>query len=187
LTRRTSETCLSSETWDGQCCRMWRRRFWYSCLESPIRRLISSCTWRHCQLHSTLLCCKTLTPLGRAQRNFLRAFLTTGTANPKFADDRISMALFGDLGAKCALSQCQQHDFLPFTCEACRSTFCLEHRTRESHNCVAATKEPSVFICDVCKKPCRFVADETNAESLAKHKRDGCSGSPTVITCPVNV
>lgn len=166
---------------------MWRRRFWYSCLKSPIRRLISSCTWRHCQLHSTLLCCKTLTPLGRAQRNFLCAFLNIRIANLKLADDRISMALFGDIGSKCALPQCQQHDFLPFTCEACKSTFCLEHRTRESHNCAAVTKEPAVFICDVCKKPCRVVPGVTGAILLSMHKLDGCSGPPTVNTCPVNV
>ena len=26
-------------------------------------------------------------------------------------------------------------DFLPFTCDACRKTFCLEHRTYSSHSC----------------------------------------------------
>ena len=97
------------------------------------------------------------------------------------------MALFGDLGSKCALSGCNQHDFLPFTCEACKSTFCLEHRTRESHNCSASPKESSVVICDVCKKSIRVVPGQSGSVTIENHKREGCGGPPTFETCPVIV
>ena len=38
------------------------------------------------------------------------------------------MTEFADLGARCSLETCKQQDFLPFVCDACNRTFCLEHR-----------------------------------------------------------
>lgn len=38
-----------------------------------------------------------------------------------------------DIGKNC--SYCNQLDFLPFTCEFCKNTYCSNHRTLEQHNC----------------------------------------------------
>ncbi|KAH8809001.1 hypothetical protein F5884DRAFT_794155 [Xylogone sp. PMI_703] len=39
------------------------------------------------------------------------------------------------VGKHCQFEYCNQLDFLPFRCESCRGTFCLEHRTESGHNC----------------------------------------------------
>lgn len=47
----------------------------------------------------------------------------------------------GDLeaiGARCQFPYCHQLDFLPFRCESCRSTFCLDHRSETAHKCARA-------------------------------------------------
>ncbi|CCG22550.1 hypothetical protein CORT_0B08450 [Candida orthopsilosis Co 90-125] len=38
-----------------------------------------------------------------------------------------------DIGKNC--SYCNQLDFLPFTCEFCKKTYCSNHRTLEQHHC----------------------------------------------------
>ncbi|KAB5576404.1 AN1-like zinc finger protein [Coniochaeta sp. 2T2.1] len=39
------------------------------------------------------------------------------------------------IGKHCQLSYCNQLDFLPFLCQSCGKTFCLDHRTETSHQC----------------------------------------------------
>lgn len=34
-------------------------------------------------------------------------------------------------------AHCKQREFLPFECKSCAASFCLSHRTRESHECPA--------------------------------------------------
>jgi predicted nucleic acid binding AN1-type Zn finger protein len=42
------------------------------------------------------------------------------------------------IGKHCQFSYCNQLDFLPFRCESCKGTFCLDHRTETSHQCPKA-------------------------------------------------
>ncbi|MCJ1354428.1 MAG: hypothetical protein MMC33_004416 [Icmadophila ericetorum] len=42
------------------------------------------------------------------------------------------------IGAHCHYEYCNQLDFLPFRCESCKHTFCLEHRTESGHKCTRA-------------------------------------------------
>ncbi|BDD54937.1 hypothetical protein MPDQ_004032 [Monascus purpureus] len=42
------------------------------------------------------------------------------------------------IGRHCKFEYCNQLDFLPFRCESCRRTFCLEHRTETAHKCPQA-------------------------------------------------
>ncbi|KKK15216.1 AN1 zinc finger protein [Aspergillus ochraceoroseus] len=42
------------------------------------------------------------------------------------------------IGRHCEFEYCNQLDFLPFRCESCRSTFCLDHRTETAHRCAQA-------------------------------------------------
>ncbi|KAG9228097.1 hypothetical protein BJ875DRAFT_447173 [Amylocarpus encephaloides] len=42
------------------------------------------------------------------------------------------------LGVHCQYAYCNQLDFLPFRCESCHGTFCLDHRTESGHKCAKA-------------------------------------------------
>ena len=42
------------------------------------------------------------------------------------------------IGSHCQYTYCNQLDFLPFRCESCRGTFCLDHRTETAHHCPKA-------------------------------------------------
>ncbi|GIK07868.1 hypothetical protein Aspvir_003537 [Aspergillus viridinutans] len=42
------------------------------------------------------------------------------------------------IGRHCQFEYCHQLDFLPFRCESCRGTFCLDHRTETAHRCPKA-------------------------------------------------
>ncbi|KAI0482213.1 AN1-like zinc finger protein [Xylariaceae sp. FL0804] len=39
------------------------------------------------------------------------------------------------IGRHCQLEYCNQLDFLPFFCQSCKKTFCLDHRTEDAHSC----------------------------------------------------
>ncbi|KAF2464483.1 AN1 zinc finger protein [Lindgomyces ingoldianus] len=39
------------------------------------------------------------------------------------------------IGAHCQMAYCHVLDFLPFRCESCRGTYCLDHRSETSHKC----------------------------------------------------
>ncbi|KAG8531543.1 uncharacterized protein KY384_003173 [Bacidia gigantensis] len=42
------------------------------------------------------------------------------------------------IGAHCQYTHCNQLDFLPFRCESCEGTYCLDHRTESGHECPKA-------------------------------------------------
>ncbi|PGH06407.1 hypothetical protein GX51_02419 [Blastomyces parvus] len=42
------------------------------------------------------------------------------------------------IGRHCQFEFCNQLDFLPFRCESCKGTFCLDHRTETTHKCTHA-------------------------------------------------
>ncbi|EKD12437.1 uncharacterized protein L3040_001049 [Drepanopeziza brunnea f. sp. 'multigermtubi'] len=39
------------------------------------------------------------------------------------------------IGIHCQYTYCNQLDFLPFRCESCRGTYCLDHRSETGHQC----------------------------------------------------
>ncbi len=39
------------------------------------------------------------------------------------------------VGKHCQMEYCNQLDFLPFFCQSCSKTFCLDHRSESSHKC----------------------------------------------------
>ncbi|XP_074273589.1 zinc finger AN1 domain-containing stress-associated protein 12 [Silene latifolia] len=58
---------------------------------------------------------------------------------------------FPDLGAHCEQPDCRQLDFLPFDCDRCHKTFCLDHRTYKSHECTRPNeRDRKVFVCNIC-------------------------------------
>jgi AN1-type zinc finger protein 1 len=42
------------------------------------------------------------------------------------------------IGAHCQLAYCHVLDFLPFRCDSCHGTFCLDHRSETAHKCPKA-------------------------------------------------
>lgn len=42
------------------------------------------------------------------------------------------------IGTHCHYTYCHQLDFLPFRCESCKYTYCLDHRTETAHVCPKA-------------------------------------------------
>lgn len=42
------------------------------------------------------------------------------------------------VGKHCEFEYCNQLDFLPFFCQSCAKTFCLDHRTEDAHKCAKA-------------------------------------------------
>ena len=42
------------------------------------------------------------------------------------------------IGKHCEFAYCNQLDFLPFFCQSCRHTFCLDHRSETAHQCTEA-------------------------------------------------
>ncbi|OAL38281.1 hypothetical protein AYO20_02340 [Fonsecaea nubica] len=42
------------------------------------------------------------------------------------------------IGAHCEFAYCHQLDFLPFRCDSCHHTYCLDHRSETAHKCPRA-------------------------------------------------
>lgn len=55
------------------------------------------------------------------------------TSYVEMHDDDIHDATL--IGKHCEDEYCNQLDFLPFFCQSCRKTFCLDHRSETSHKC----------------------------------------------------
>lgn len=73
---------------------------------------------------------------------------------------------FNTLGKHCSYSSCHQLDFLPFTCDHCTHSYCLQHRLPDQHECTAihnkqqtsnalpppsSTIKPIKYKCTFCK------------------------------------
>ncbi|XP_041737062.1 AN1-type zinc finger protein 1 isoform X2 [Coregonus clupeaformis] len=62
-----------------------------------------------------------------------------------------------DIGKHCNIKSCNQTDFLPFICDACRGVFCLEHRSRDLHSCpVVDVKKAVQMSGGSTSYPCTF-------------------------------
>lgn len=59
-----------------------------------------------------------------------------------------------DLGVHCAVTTCNQLDFLPVKCDACKSRYCNDHWTYDAHTCPQKhTRNVQVPVCPLCDKP----------------------------------
>ncbi|CAM6099747.1 unnamed protein product [Calypogeia fissa] len=85
---------------------------------------------------------------------------------------------FPDLGKHCAVRECSLVDFLPFTCDACKQVFCLEHRTYGNHSCPKANaQDVTVLVCPMCAKGVRLVAQEDPNVTWERHVQTNCDPS----------
>ncbi|XP_028778642.1 zinc finger AN1 domain-containing stress-associated protein 12-like [Neltuma alba] len=83
---------------------------------------------------------------------------------------------FPDLGSHCHHVDCNQLDFLPFTCDACSQVFCLEHRSYKSHNCPKSHhRSRKVVVCPTCSMSIETTGYNEDDEKaiLQKHDRSG--------------
>jgi len=117
---------------------------------------------------------------------------------------------FPNLGAHCEVPSCKQLDFLPFQCNACNGSFCLEHRSYRDHACASTSSK--IISCPLChtkltigttmeshlEKECNFVHSKSSVSENTKNNRTktsqshefpcemkGCHGFELVeIRCP---
>ena len=82
---------------------------------------------------------------------------------------------FGD---HCGWPECRQLDFLPFACDCCSQTFCLDHRTYAAHRCPASgSKHSEVIVCPLCAKAVRLAPGADPNAAFEAHTSSGCDPS----------
>ncbi|KAL9657516.1 hypothetical protein ABK040_016781 [Willaertia magna] len=91
------------------------------------------------------------------------------------------MTEFYDLGKHCEYENCHEKDFLPFRCDFCHKTFCLQHRTCESHHCPNQNiGDVQVPICPICNTILPFKNSRKDPnETVERHLMSGECNSKT--------
>ena len=80
-------------------------------------------------------------------------------------------------GAHCLERGCHKLDFLPFTCDKCHSTFCLDHRDPSHHTCTFdLTAQRVMPVCPVCQQHVFVPADAISGPDgrVNAHILSGC-------------
>jgi len=92
---------------------------------------------------------------------------------------------FHHLGSHCSYPDCKQLDFLPFKCDACDRTFCLDHRTYEAHKCrFADNTDRRALVCPICNTPIVPLPSQDPNVVLDDHINQGCTiKAPTGYKC----
>lgn len=77
---------------------------------------------------------------------------------------------FTDIGVHCAVQSCNKQDFLPFKCDSCQLSFCLEHRTYMEHGCNGyAQKDVTSIECPICHNSIKFTKSQNADEAWENH------------------
>jgi len=85
------------------------------------------------------------------------------------------MAVLSDCGAHCALVGCSQLDFLPFKCDMCEASFCLEHFRYAAHECPkAAGLDNRVLVCPFCRRSVPLLAGQDPNHCWHLHSVSNC-------------
>jgi len=86
-------------------------------------------------------------------------------------------------GSKCQHPHCYTYDFLPFNCQRCHSTYCIEHANPTDHQCTGPTRpDKKVIGCNKCGKSIQFYVTGENEErmecerALTVHQLNECKG-----------
>jgi len=98
------------------------------------------------------------------------------------------MAYFSDVGAHCSYSGCGIKDFLPFTCNQCNDTFCLDHFKPDIHRCRnIGMFDARVVVCPNCSVAIRLKHFQEPDAILRDHQGTHCQrqNKPQTKTCPV--
>ncbi|KAL1594344.1 hypothetical protein SLS60_010104 [Paraconiothyrium brasiliense] len=81
-----------------------------------------------------------------------------------------------DIGAHCQMPYCHVLDFLPFRCESCKGTYCLDHRSEHAHKCPKegdwarrkAGRDGTITLSSVNGKPSLYSHDQQCYEKSCK-------------------
>merc|ERR1719474_2342729 len=88
---------------------------------------------------------------------------------------------FPELGVNCSVSECGQLDFLPVVCDACKSRFCNDHWTYDSHACpLKHTKDVQVPVCPLCDRPVPTAKGVSPDTTVSAHIERDCKSDPAV-------
>lgn len=85
------------------------------------------------------------------------------------------MDLLNTTAKHCSLPECNDLDFLPFTCDKCQKIFCRLHRQYANHRC--AYREQAVNVlptCPICLQKISCGAKENPDSVMDIHIRSGC-------------
>lgn len=79
------------------------------------------------------------------------------------------------LGKNCALSSCNQLDFLPVKCDACSKVFCIQHYRYDTHNCEKSkSKDVQVPVCPLCSEPVACRGGQLPDYAVSQHIDQFC-------------
>jgi predicted nucleic acid binding AN1-type Zn finger protein len=82
-----------------------------------------------------------------------------------------------EYGQHCSLSDCNQIDFLPFTCNACEKIYCLDHRSYAAHQCkVGLSRDHQALFCPECSSSLVVGVNGNADEVLSRHLTYDCAG-----------
>lgn len=80
------------------------------------------------------------------------------------------------MGKHCSLPHCKMQDFLPFKCDCCGKSYCLDHRTYAAHGCKGNdNKDVTSIDCPICHKSIKFFKSEVADVAWDKHFRTDCT------------
>lgn len=80
------------------------------------------------------------------------------------------------IGQHCHVQSCHQLDFLPFKCDACGETFCLDHRSFSAHSC-KNPKDSHTLDCPLCDQPVEQLPNEDANHAVIRHQDSGCESA----------
>nr|CAG4647277.1 EOG090X0APF [Megafenestra aurita]SVE92559.1 EOG090X0APF [Megafenestra aurita] len=86
---------------------------------------------------------------------------------------------FPHLGKHCSEKTCNQLDFLPMECDACKQTFCKDHVRYELHKCQSSYKKDiQVPVCPLCSQPVPWKRGEAPDIAVGDHIDRHCQSDP---------
>jgi len=82
-----------------------------------------------------------------------------------------------NIGKHCSLKECNQLDFLPFKCNLCKKSFCLEHKTYDSHKCPISQENniTKKIKCPLCNKKFYIKNKDDPDNIINSHIMKGCA------------
>jgi len=82
---------------------------------------------------------------------------------------------FPQLGAHCAVKDCNLLDYLPFECDHCHLKFCLDHKNTVDHNCSQFKRDQEIsHPCPICHKLIQLSDFNNIDEAISIHIDNGC-------------
>lgn len=92
---------------------------------------------------------------------------------------------FEDIGSRCCITECNRRDFLPFTCDGCKKTFCFRHREFSAHKCQEGEKirrGREATVCPLCDQVVPVKPGGCVNTEVERHIQKGCT-QPTKSRC----